>query len=59
MHPKEYYLVVGRFVPENNYETMVKEFMKSDSKKDFVIVTGVDNNKFYENLMEGNPVSER
>ena len=52
VHPKEYYLVVGRFVPENNYETMVKEFMKSDSKKDFVIVTGVDNNKFYENLME-------
>ena len=29
----EYYLVVGRFVPENNYELMVREFMKSDSKK--------------------------
>lgn len=36
---KEYYLVVGRFVPENNYETMIKEFMKSKSKKDFAIVT--------------------
>ena len=31
---------------------MVKEFMKSASKKDFVIITGVDNNKFYENLMQ-------
>ncbi|MDQ8765988.1 DUF1972 domain-containing protein, partial [Streptococcus ruminantium] len=28
-----YYLVVGRFVPENNYETMIREFMKSNSKK--------------------------
>ena len=29
---KEYYLVVGRFVPENNYELMIWEFMKSKSK---------------------------
>lgn len=36
---KEYYLVVGRFVPENNYETMIKEFMRSASKKDFAIIT--------------------
>ncbi|MBF0009985.1 glycosyltransferase family 1 protein [Enterococcus casseliflavus] len=46
----EYYLVVGRFVPENNYETMIKEFMKSDSKKDFVLVTNVEENKFFEKL---------
>lgn len=45
-----YYLVVGRFVPENNYETMVKEFMKSHTEKDFVIITGIDNNKFFETL---------
>lgn len=36
---KEYYLVVGRFVPENNYETIIREFMKSDSKKDLVIIS--------------------
>lgn len=48
---KEYYLVVGRFVPENNYETMVKEFMKSDSKKDFVLITNVENNSFYDSLL--------
>ena len=38
----EYYLVVGRFVPENNYETMIREFMKSDSKKNFAIITNAD-----------------
>lgn len=46
----QYYLVVGRFVPENNYETMIREFMKSDSKKDFVLITNVEQNKFYEKL---------
>lgn len=37
--PKEYYLVVGRFVPENNFATMIREFMKSKSRKDFAIIT--------------------
>lgn len=49
LSPKEYYLVVGRFVPENNYETMIKEFMKSNSKKDFAIITNV-NDKFLDEL---------
>ena len=47
---KEYYLVVGRFVPENNYETMILEFMKSNTKRDFVLITNVEKNKFYEQL---------
>lgn len=38
---KNYYLVVGRFVPENNYETMIREFMKSTTKKDFALITNV------------------
>lgn len=37
-----YYLVVGRFVPENNYETMIREFMKSNSKRDFAIITNMN-----------------
>ncbi|SES96682.1 rhamnosyltransferase [Enterococcus malodoratus] len=45
-----YYLVVGRFVPENNYETMIREFMKSDTKKDFVLITNAEKNKFYDKL---------
>ena len=50
--PKEYYLVVGRFVPENNYETMITEFMKSNTTKDFVLITNVEQNKFYEQLRQ-------
>lgn len=46
----QYYLVVGRFVPENNYETMIREFMKSDSKKDFILITNIEQNKFYNKL---------
>lgn len=45
-----YYLVVGRFVPENNYEAMIREFMKSNTKKDFVLITNVEQNSFYEKL---------
>jgi len=50
INKNEYYLVVGRFVPENNYETMLVEFMKSHSKKDFVLITNVEGNKFYDEL---------
>lgn len=42
LNPKEYYLVVGRFVPENNYETMIREFMLSNSRKDLAIVTNMN-----------------
>lgn len=51
LEKKEYYLVVGRFVPENNYETMIREFMKSDTKKNFAIITDV-NAKFLAQLEE-------
>lgn len=47
-----YYLVVGRFVPENNYEAMIREFIKSKSKKDFVLITNVEQNKFYDQLLQ-------
>lgn len=45
-----YYLVIGRFVPENNYATMIREFMSSNTKRDLVIVSNVEHNKFYEQL---------
>lgn len=45
-----YYLIVGRFVPENNFEIMIREFMNSNSKRDLVIITNHENNKFYEAL---------
>ena len=48
---KNYYLVVGRFVPENSFEVMIREFMKSKSQKDFALITNV-NDKFLNELEE-------
>lgn len=53
VRPCEYYLVVGRFVPENNFETMIREFMASQSRKDLVIITGTEGSGFYQALKEG------
>ena len=49
---KNYYVVVGRFVPENNFEAIIREFMKSKTKKDLVIVTDYQNNVFYDGLLK-------
>ena len=49
---REYYLVVGRFIPKNNIELIIKEFMLSDTNKDLVIVSDVSKNKFYNKLLE-------
>lgn len=45
----EYYLVVGRFVPENNVETIVREFMKSNTSKKLALIT-TENEKLYNEL---------
>ncbi len=34
-----FYTVVGRCVPENNIETIIREFMLSNSKRDLAIIT--------------------
>lgn len=47
--PYNYFLVVGRFVPENNYEIMIREFMKSKTQKDFALITNVSE-KFLKEL---------
>jgi rhamnosyltransferase len=49
--PLNYYLIVGRFVPENNYELMIREFMLSNSNKDLVIISNVEENTFYKDLL--------
>ena len=51
LQAKSYYLVVGRFVPENNYETMIREFMQSKTQRDFAIITNV-NDSFLAELEE-------
>ncbi|ALA53347.1 DUF1972 domain-containing protein [Shouchella clausii] len=50
--PNNYYLIVGRFVPENNYELIIREYMKSNSNKDLVIISNVEDNYFYKELLK-------
>ena len=47
---KNYYLILGRFVPENNYETAIREFMASSSKRDLVIICNHEGNSFFDEL---------
>ena len=47
-----YYLMVGRFVPENNYEVVISEFMKSSSDKKLVIISNIEKNKYYKRLVD-------
>lgn len=49
--PNEYYLIVGRLVPENNYETMIREFLLADTKRDLVVITN-GNQKLLDELEE-------
>jgi rhamnosyltransferase len=49
---KKYYLIVGRFVPENNYELIIREYMSSNADKPLVIISNVSNNTFYKKLKE-------
>lgn len=46
----KYYLVVGRFVPENNYETIIREFTQKGGGYDLVIISNIEHNKFYRHI---------
>lgn len=47
----EYYLVVGRFVEENNFDIIIREFMSSNTKKKLIILTTF-NEKLKNNFKE-------
>lgn len=53
----DYMLVVGRFVPENNYETMIREFRKTRSKISLVFITN-RNDDFLRDLDEKYHIAE-
>ncbi len=38
-----YYLVVGRCVPENNFDVIIREVISSNTDKDLVLITDTDN----------------
>lgn len=48
---KQYYLIVGRFVPENNFDVIIREFMNSNTSKSLAIVT-TENHKLQIELDE-------
>jgi rhamnosyltransferase len=45
--PREYYLMVGSFVKNNNFEYIINEFINSGIDKDLVIVSNYDERKKY------------
>lgn len=49
LKPGSYYMCCGRFVPENSFEIMIREYMKSSSKRDLAIIT-TKNNALLEKL---------
>ncbi|HEM2547513.1 TPA: DUF1972 domain-containing protein [Streptococcus suis] len=49
---KGYYLIIGRFVPENNYLTAIKEFMASSTERDLVIVANHEGSAYFQKLEE-------
>lgn len=56
---KEYYLIVGRLIPDNNSKLIIEGFLNSNSKKSIVIVGDVPYNDNYVNdvkLLSSNKV---
>ncbi|OAT85105.1 DUF1972 domain-containing protein [Desulfotomaculum copahuensis] len=49
--PKEYYLVVARIEPENNIDVIIDGFVKSNSKKQLIVVGKVQNNNYGKMLL--------
>lgn len=49
LEKEKYYISVGRAVPENNLETMIREFMKSRTDKDLAIIT-TNNDAFFNDI---------
>ena len=48
----DYLLMVGRCVPENNYEMVIKAFMESDINKKLVIITNLSSSNYFNELKE-------
>lgn len=47
----DYCLMVGRCVPENNYELVINDFMNSDIDKKLVIITNLSSSNYYQELV--------
>ena len=47
LKPNDYYLIVGRLIPDNNAVLIIEEFIKSNSRKKLVVVGDVPYNDAY------------
>ena len=59
LQKKQYYLIVGRLIPDNNSKLIIEGFLKSNSNKSIVIVGDVPYNDDYANnikLLSSNKV---
>ena len=54
LESKDYFLMVGRFVPENNYELVINSFMKTKTNKKLVIVSNISTSTYYNELITKN-----
>jgi glycosyltransferase involved in cell wall biosynthesis len=54
LRPRQYYLVVGRLVPDNNADLIVREFLASASAKKLVIVGDVPYKDRYADIVRSN-----
>ncbi len=50
--PNQYFLIINRFMPENSWELILKEYMKSSTKRDFVIISNIDKESKYYNKLK-------
>lgn len=48
----DYYLILGRFVPENNYETSIREFMASKTKRKLLIIANYEGESYWQILAD-------
>lgn len=58
LHPQEYYLIVGRLIPDNNSHLLLDGFLAADSNKKLVIVGDVPYTDAYAQQMKAR-ASER
>lgn len=47
----DYCLIVGRCVPENNYELIIKDYMKSKMTKKLVIISNLTGSTYYQEII--------
>lgn len=52
LETNNYLLIIGRFVPENNYELIIKSYMKSTTKKELIIISNISMTNYYNTLVK-------